>query len=416
MTEYLRRLYAQRATAWDSMQGIRREVESVDRDLSAEERAAWDRAEADITRLSADIEREERAMRMAQVPGVNEHAGAPAGDPAGDPDQLYRAAFGSWVRRGMEGVPVESREALAANFRQEERALAAGSGTTTAGGYLVPTGFLSTMTETMKAYGGILRHASVLETDTGNDIPWPKVDDTSNVGAILDENTQITEQDVAFGQTTIKAHTYTSKLIRVSLVFLQDVAIDAESFLARTCGTRIGRALAGHLATGTGSGQPTGIAGSAGFATGKTGASGQTTSIILDDLFDLEHSIDPAYRQSGSCKFVLADSSLKVIRKLKDADGRPIWEPSLTAGAPSRILGYEVVVDNGMPAMAASAKSVAFGDLKAGLLVRQVRGAQLMRLTERYADYLQVGFFGFSRWDAKIDDAAAVRLYVNAAA
>ena len=409
---YAADLMARRANVWATMQDIQSRSESEGRrPMSAEERASWDAAEADLTNLSETIERIERSARLAAASAAHEVEDRGA---APDSDEVrYERAFGQWLRRGLGSVAAEDRDFFQSRFDAELRAQSAGTGNT--GGYSVPQGFWAKVTETMKAYGGILASATVLTTDSGNSIPWPTVDDTGNVGAILSENTQIAGQDVTYGQNTLGAYTYTSKLILASIQFLQDTGTDAEGFVARTVGTRIGRAVAAHLATGTGTGQPKGIAGSAGFATGKTGTTGQTTSVILDDLIDLEHSVDAAYRQSGNCKWVLADSSLKVIRKLKDSQGRPLWEPSVQLGAPSTLNGYPVVVDNGMPTMAANAKSIAFGDLGAGLVVRQVNGGQLMRLTERYADYLQVGFFGFARVDATIDDAAAVRLYVNSA-
>ena len=407
-------LLARRANVWSTMQEITDRAEGEGRAMTAEERASWDAAEADLTNLSETVERLERSARLAAVGAVTETGDAEDRGEQSDDETRYRRAFGAFIRRGLSGIPAEDRDFFQDRFETLDTR-AQSSGTTTTGGYAVPQGFWSTVTETMKAYGGILAAAQVLTTDSGNQMPWPTVDDTSNVGAILAENTQITAQDITFGQNNLGAYTYTSKLILASLQFLQDTAIDAEAFIARQVGIRLGRALAAHLATGTGTGQPKGIAGSAGFATGKTGANGQTTSVIFDDLVDLIHSVDPAYRQTGTCKWVLADSSLKVIRKLKDGQNRPLWEPSVQAGQPDTLLGYGLVVDNGMPTMAASAKSIAFGDIFSGLVVRQVSGGQLMRLTERYADYLQVGFFGFGRYDATINDAAAMRLYVNSA-
>ncbi|MFQ6200705.1 phage major capsid protein, partial [Streptomyces sp. NPDC000405] len=110
-----------------------------------------------------------------------------------------------------------------------------------------------------------------------------------------------------------------------------------------------------------------------------------------------------------------SDSGLKVIRKLKDGQGRPLWEPSLQAGVPSTLLGAPVVIDNGIPAPAAGAASVGFGDLRAAYVARQVAGGQMMRLEERYADYLQVGFLGFLRFDGTPDDGAAFRVYKHPA-
>lgn len=412
---HLRELLARRAAVWAQMQEIQSRSEAEKRPMSAEERASWDAAEAELTELSESIERLERSARLEAAATVADEHAADGGEDRGasgeDETAAYERAFGEYIRRGLSGLTVEQRQLMQARF--ESRAQSSGTGNT--GGYSVPQGFWNKVTETMKAYGGLLSVCNVLETDSGNDIPWPSVDDTSNVGAILSENTQIAGQDITFGTNTLKAYTYTSKLILASWQFLQDTAIDAEAFIGRQVGIRIGRAFAAHLATGTNSSQPQGVAGSSGFATGKTGANGQTTSVIYDDLIDLIHSIDPAYRQSGTCSWVMADSSLKVIRKLKDGQNRPLWEPSLQVGQRDNLLGYNVVVDNGMPAMGVSAKSIAFGDFNAGVVVRQVRGGQLIRLEERYADYLQTGFFGFARLDAKIDDAAAVRLYVNSA-
>lgn len=401
-------MLARRANVWATMQ----EIQSRSNLDNAEDRAAWDAAEADLTNLSESIERLERSARMGAASG--DFSAEDSGDERSeDADEVYARAFDGYLRRGLSGVTPEQRALLQQRFEVDTRAQS--SGTTTTGGYAVPQGFWNKVTETMKAYGGLLTAVNVINTDSGNAIPWPTVDDTAQVGALLAENTQITSQDLTFGQNNLGAYMYTSKLILASWQFLQDTAIDAEAFIAKQAGIRLGRAISAHLATGTGSGQPTGVAGSAGFATGKTGLAGQTTSVIFDDLIDLEHSVDPAYRQAGVCKWAMADSSLKVIRKLKDGQNRPLWEPSVQLGVPSSLLGYPVVVDNGMPAMAVSAKSIAFGDFSSGVVFRQVNGGQLIRLEERYADYLQTGFFAFGRFDARIDDAAAVRLYVNSA-
>jgi HK97 family phage major capsid protein len=253
--------------------------------------------------------------------------------------------------------------------------------------------------------------ANVITTSTGNDLPWPTNDDTGNEGAILDENTQVVEQDFTLGQNKLQAYTYSSKLVRASLALLQDTAFSLDTWLPNKLGQRIGRAVAGHLATGTGVNQPQGVTNA---TTGVTGAAGQVTSVTFDDLVDLEHSVDPAYRVNG--EYVMNDQMLKVIRKLKDGDGRPLWVPVPAPGFPATINGFRYTIDNKMPVPAASAKSIVFGDFQAGYIVRQVLGVQVMRLTERYADYLQVGYIGFSRIDGRIDDAAALRAYAHPAA
>lgn len=415
-------LLARRATAWGAMQEIQSRAEQDKRAMTAEERESWDKAEAEIRDLSETIRRLEQSARMQALDAIDAgEAGAPAspegrGAETGTDDAArYSRAFGQYLRRGLGGIPADDRDFFQARFETPDELRALSSVTGSAGGYTVPEGFWAKITETMKAFGGLLGVANVLDTATGASLPWPGSDDTSNAGAILSEGSAATEQDIAFTTHTLGAYTYTSKIVRVPLQLLQDSGVDIEAFVARRLGIRLGRALAAHLATGTGTSQPAGITGAAGFSTGKTGAAGQVASVIYDDLIDLIHSVDAAYRQGGNCRFALADATLGVLRKLKDSQGRPLWEPSLQVGQADQLLGYPVTVDNGIPTPAASAKSIAFGDFQSGYVVRRVAGGQLMRLSERYAEYLQVAFLAFGRFDAVVDDSAAVKLYAHPA-
>lgn len=413
MSNLLTRALEKRANTWSQMQEIQATAEREGRsELTAEERQKWDAAEADLTAASQDVERMERMARLDTVQRDQLVVAGGSAEERGEVDQeaAYREAFGAFTRRGMSGLDNEQRQLLMSNM-SEVRAQATSPGS--AGGYFIPTDTLARITETMKAYGGILGLANILNTTSGNPLNWPSNDDTANVGAILSENSQITEQDVTLGQKTLGAFTYTSKLVRVSLQLLQDDAFNIDTWLPRKLGERIGRAVAAHLATGVGTTQPEGLFTNA--TAGKTGTTGQTTSIIYDDLIDLIHSVDPAYRQSPSTRFVMSDSALKMVRKLKDGNNLPLWQPSTQMGVPDTLLGYGVTVDNGVPVPAANAKSIGFGDINAAYVVRQVAGGQMMRLEERYADYLQVGFFGFLRLDAKPDDTSAFRVYAHSA-
>jgi HK97 family phage major capsid protein len=147
---------------------------------------------------------------------------------------------------------------------------------------------------------------------------------------------------------------------------------------------------------------------------------GQTTSVIYDDLVDLFHSVDVAHRMSPGCKWMLADSSIKVIKKIKDSTGRPLWQPGVSAGAgagfPDTILDKPYVLNNDIAVMAANAKSILFGDLSK-YKIRQVMGFTLLRLVERYAEFGQVGFLAFMRADGNLIDAGSnpVKYYQNSA-
>jgi HK97 family phage major capsid protein len=316
------------------------------------------------------------------------------------------------MRGGLEHCDIEQRQMLMAHFDSSKELRAQGIGTNSAGGYLVPPGFRNVLIKTMKAYGGLLNEAQVINTDSGQPLQWPTVDDTSNVGAILSENTQISQQDVAFGTMTLGAYVYTSKAVLVSLQLLNDSVFDINQQLPELLGERIGRATAAHFITGTGTGQPEGVA--TNVTVGVTGATGQTLTVTYDNLIDLEHSIDPAYRDAN-LRWLMNDATLKVIRKIKDTTGRPIWLPVPTPGFPATINGIPYVIDQGMAVPGANNISIILGNFKRGYLVRQVQGVQMMRLAERWADFLQVGFFGFTRLDARPLDANAMRAYKHSA-
>lgn len=316
-------------------------------------------------------------------------------------------AFRNWVCGGMSALTAEERSLM------EQRAQSVG--TTTAGGFTVPEDFRRQLEDAMLQFGGMRQsRASVLTTATGADLPMPTSNDTAQAGEILAENTAVNEQDITFGQTVLNAYKYSSKLIRVSQELLQDGAFDLNGFLARKLGERIGRITNLHFTTGTGTGQPSGIV--TGSTVGKTGTTGQTTTVIYDDLVDLIHSVDPAYRQNA--EFMFSDNTLAAIKKLKDSNGLPLFVPQVQSGGDvtARILGHSYVINQDVADMAANAKSILFGDMSK-YMIRDVLGVQMVRLNERYADLLQVGFMAYSRHDGVLLDAGTnpVKYYANSA-
>lgn len=412
----LQTLLDQRASAWNKAQEFQGRAAS-DAELSAEDRAAWDAALADVERLSEDIERDERHARLSAVDysQVIETGAAADEERHGGPDraEAYATAWRSWMRDGTTELSSEERSTLRSGWVDGKELRAAGVATGAAGGYMVPAPFRAQLIETMKFYSSMRDVAEVITTENGATLPWPTNDDTANVGAILAENSQVPEQDVTLGTNDVGAYMYTSKLVRVSLQLLNDSAFNLETWLSGVLGRRIGRIQNTHFTTGTGTSQPEGVQTNA--VIGKTGATGQTTAVTYDDLIDLIHSVDPAYRNSGRAQFMLNDATLATARKLKDGQQRPLWEPSVQVGVPDGLLGYKYVVNQDMPVMAANAKSILFGDFYAGYLIRDVTDVQMLRLAERYADYLQVGFLAFARSDGTPQDTAAYKAYRNSA-
>jgi HK97 family phage major capsid protein len=254
--------------------------------------------------------------------------------------------------------------------------------------------------------------SSLISTEGGNPLNWPTSDGTSEVGEIVGENAPATGQDITFGTVALPVFKYSSKKIALPLELIQDSAIDVVSFVVNRLATRIARIQNTHFTVGTGTTQPDGIVPKAGL--GKTGATGQTLTITYDDLVDLKHSVNRAYRSGAS--FMVNDRSVAVMSKLKDTTGRHIWEYSLTAGAPDRLLGHPVLVNDDVAQMAANAKSVIFGDLSK-YHIRDVAGSTTMRRFDDSAFALngQVGLCGWTRSGGNLLEPAAVKYYANSA-
>lgn len=403
-----------RAALFEQARAILDKAEAEKRDLTGEEREQYDRIMADIDALKADIDRLERAEQVAkELASKTEPTDTSRSEQRNVPlvaTPEYREAFLGWVR-GQDLTPEQRKLLSAARASIDSRALATVPGA--AGGYLVPEGFYRQLIEAMKPWGGMREVATVITTASGNPLPIPTTNDTVNKGRRIAENAATTTTDFAFGQKILGAYKYTSDTVLVSIELLQDSAFDLEAKLAQWLGTRIGRITNEEFTLGTGTDMPEGIVTAAYL--GKQGAAGQTTSVTYEDLVDLEHAVNRAYRRNA--KWMMADSTLKALKKLKDSMGRPLWQPGLAVREPDTIMGYPYVINDDVPAMAASAKSILFGDFS-NYFIRDVMDVVVFRISEKYIENGQIGFVAFSRHDGRLIDAGThpVVYYQNAAA
>lgn len=296
--------------------------------------------------------------------------------------------------------------------RFEKRDMGTGGGNAlqgTGAGYFVPVGFVDEVESAMKWYGDMFRSSTIMRTATGQPLPWPTDNDTSNVGELVSEAAPVTEQDFTISAVQFAAWKYSTKMIKVSIELLQDSAFDLEGFIKEKFAERIGRIGNTHFTTGTGTNQPNGVitAATAGptavGSSGNDGGSGTAAnSTGSDDLIELEHSVDKAYRRGAA--YMANDSTIKALKKLKDKYGRPLWLPGLAVAAPDTINGYEYFTNNDMAAIATTNKTILFGQLKK-YVIRGVKELAILRLSERYAEYGQVAFIGFARYDGQLLDA-----------
>lgn len=376
----------------EKLDGILAEIEAIDSEITRENRLA---------QVAGEHAEHEAAMNVAT------HNGGGKSDES--------VALRAMLTGGLSALTPEQRNAMAARVNPDIRA-AMSTTTGSEGGYTVATEFSRQLIQAMKAEFAVRSVASTIQTSTGAQMLFPTTDATAEEGEIVGQNASVSLGETTFGQASMDVYKYSSKSIALPFELLQDSMFDIEAYIQTLLKLRLGRIQNKHQTTGTGSSQPKGVVTAA--ASGKVGATGQTGTVIYDDLVDLEHSVDPYYRTAG--RWMMHDDTLKALRKIKDANDRPIFVPGYETGnpggAPDRLLGRQIVINQNMATMAASAKSILFGDFSK-YLVRDVMDVTLFRMTDSaYTLKGQVGFVAFCRSGANmVDNGGAIAYYQNAA-
>lgn len=355
---------------------LQKEIDDIDEQIAAIENAL---------RLEAETANPSGATRLPGLPQ------------SGDRDT---EVFQRWLRNGLSGLSADDMEHVRSRPKADQSASEG-----TKGGWTVPKTFSANLLERLAAYGGMRNVATVEKTENGRVIEWPTTDETAEEGELVAENQQVGSGEVTFGTKSIGAHKYSSKVIVVPWELLQDTAIDIVGFINRALTARLGRITNKHFTTGDDINKPNGIVTAAGL--GKTTTGGQTTTLIYEDFVDLEHSVDPAYRNQPGIGWMFHDNTLKALKKLKDSTGRPLWLPGLSSADPDTFLRYPYTINQHMASsIAASAKTVLFGNFKK-YLIRDVMDVTLFRFDDsRYAEKGQVGFLAFMRSDGDLIDVS----------
>lgn len=375
--------------------------------------AEIDQIDGKIKREQQQLDLEARLQSEANDPDTSgpQNGGHQRQERPGD--EVRSLVFDAYVRGGEAAVNRLPENVLTEYSRQVQNAQS--TGVDSEGGYLLPTTFGGVLLQAMADYGGVRSVSLVQSTQSGETIQWPTVDETAVTGEWLAENASATDGDITFGTTSIGAHLASSKVVAIPFALLQDAGIgDMEGMLNSLLAARLARLTNAAYTVGDGSGKPTGIVNGAGL--GHTTAAGLVDSFTSDDFIELEHSVDPVYRRDAS--WMMHDTALKVGKKMKDGEGRPIWMPGVSGQAPAEILGYRYTPNQDMAVPAASADSVLFGDMSK-YLIRDVMDITLFRFTDSaYTKRGQVGFLAMLRTDGKTIAAnnAAIKKMRHAAA
>ena len=385
-------LREKRANLWNETKAFLDSHRGEDGMVSAEDNATYEKMEANVVALGKEIERLERQaaidreMDQPTASPLVSRPVAPNDRKQGRASDEYRNAFWGMIRNRNLTPGVMNDLQI---------------GTDTEGGYLVPDEFEHTLVQGLEEENVLRSLCTVIQTSSGDrKIPIVTAHGTASW---VDEEDPIPTSDETFGQISIGAHKVAT-MIKVSDELLQDSVFNLESYIAAEFARRIGAAEEEAFITGNGTGKPTGLLHATnGAGTGVTTIGNTPTA---DEIFDLVHSIKSVYRRKAV--FLLNDSTLKAIRKLKDGQGQYLWQPGLKEGQPDMLLNYRIATSSFMPEIGAGNKVILFGDFKSYWIADR-QGRSFQRLNELYAATGQVGFRATQRVDGRLVLAEAMK-------
>lgn len=385
-------LRAQRAKTWETAKKFLDEKRNDKGILSAEDTATYEKMEKEIVDLGHEIDRQERLDAMEREMAKPVNTPITIKPENGRMDEKKGRASDEYKRNFWNAMRMKNPDRSIVDALQ--------IGTDTEGGYLVPDEFERTLVSGLSENNIMRTIAHVIQTTTGD----RKIPVIASHGSAswVDEEGAYKESDDVFGQVIIGAYKL-GTMIKVSEELLNDSIFDIQSYLADEFARRIGNAEEEAFITGNGTGKPTGFLNTAEL--GVTTASEK--AITADELIDLYHSLSVAYR--GKAIWMLNDSTIQFIRKLKDNNGQYLWQPGLVAGAPDTILGRPVMVSRYMPSIATGAKAIGFGDFSYYWIADR-QGRSFRRLDELFAANGQVGFRGSQRVDGKLILPEAIKV------
>ena len=380
----------------------------------ATDQPVYDKAMADLDVVDASIKRWNDTNAKIAEDALTNHVADASARMGRDKGDKGLSLYAKWLRGGDNALNAEDW----ANIRNTMSTT-----TNSEGGFTVQSDVANSVLDALKSFGGMREVATILRTEKGNPMSFPTSDGTSETGEWIAENVTATAADPVFGTKALPVYKAGSKIVAVPFELLQDSSVDIEAFVRNRLATRLGRVTNTGFTVGSGTGQPTGIITAAGTGVTAANTTSQVTAITYASVIDLIHSVDPAYRNLGNCKFMMNDASVKVLRKVLDGSNRPIFVPgydgasgAAVLSAPDMLAGYPIVINQDIAVMAANAKSIAFGDFSY-YYIRDVLDMQMFRFTDSaYTKLGQVGFLAWMRSGGNlIDVGGAVKLFVNAA-
>ena len=388
----IKELREKRAKAWDAARDFLDSKRNANGVLSEEDSKTYDAMEKTIVDLGKEIQRLERQAEIeaemnkaTSTPVLGKPATPTLTEKTGTASDSYKNAFWNSIRN-RNWIDVNNDLHI---------------GTDAEGGYLVPDEFERKLIEALEEESIFRQMATVIKTSNG-DRKIPIV--TSKGEAVwMDEEEAYSLSDDVFGQASLSAYKV-GTAIKISEELLNDSAFDLPSYIAKEFARRVGAKEEEAFFVGDGKGKPTGIFADAGGA--EDGVTTSGAAITFDDIMELFYSLKSPYRKKAV--WVMNDTTVKALRKLKDNTGNYIWNPSVQAGVPDMILNRPYYTSSYVPTLEAGSKAIAFGDFKY-YWIGDRQGRTFKRLNEVFAMNGQVGFIASQRVDGRLILPEAVK-------
>ena len=381
----LKQLKEKRASVFSQIDDLRKATDG--RSMTAEEQQRWDTLMTEYNNADKAVEAEERFQQIQQRQAeqqVEDRGNTSDKQAAAE----HRQAFADYLLNGVSGISSQNRAII------ERRDGITGL----AGGVIIPSTIANSIEVALKSYGGMFEAGEIITTANGGDLILPTINDTSSKATIVAEYDQSSKKAPSFGSVTLKAYTYRTPIIPVSQELLQDSAFNLDALLSGLLAESFGRGVNEDLTIGNGTGKPKGIV----TAAKACDTNAAATAISLDNIIDLIKSVNSAYAKTG--KFMFNRNTLWELAKIKDQNGRYIWQEGAKDGTPATLFGKQYVLNDDVADIGAGNASVLFGDLSK-YKIRMVKSFKVIRLNELLAEYLSIGLFGFARVDGTLLDA-----------
>ena len=385
MAMSINELRTKRASLWEETKKFLAEHTDKDGKMAAADAEAYEKMESDIAEMGKTIDRLEKQAEMDKklaMPTSKPLVGAP-GKPEkkGTASDEYRKAMFTAIRTKFRDV---------SNVLQE--------GIDEAGGYLVPDEYDRRLIDVLDEENVLRGLATTIRTSGERKI---NIAATKPAALWVEEGGALTFGDATFDQKLLDAHKL-HVAIKITEELLADNAFQLEDYIIAQFGKAIANAEEDAFLNGDGEGKPTGL-----FADAQVGVTIGTVEIEADDVIDLIYKLKRPYRKKAS--FITNDSTLAVLRKLKDENGNYLWQPSLQNGEPDRILGYAIRTSQFAPKLAAGKAALAFGDFSYyNIGDRGQRTLQVLK--ELFAGNGMVGYVMKERVDGLLILPEAVQL------